>query len=372
MLTWQEMGALTRTARRSILLGMDGFRIRVGDVEIAVPDVEGLVRLAERGKLRRTDQVRTTEGWVAAQDVAALREKFTADPWDAWADVDSVDAQSMYRQMTERGEEPEELPADAMAVVPDAPLRARATVSLPEIDPEPETDEVSGGELIAFPRTASSAPPKAGGIIRPRRGPSAPAAQPLVRWSRLLSFVVAGALLLMMSYAWVNVNANSRAGIDPAAEPAVARARPAGGPTDTVPDSLIKLDAELRSKLPSVPRMVAKPGDLGDALTIELIQLGVNVIGVEANVVKWVGRKKDEPKTAEIRVTFESSGDLAREMGAMAMVLGRYKRFYRLELPILEVIERTTGGRTALDPEKVEQLYQGRMPLGKFLSEIGR
>ncbi|MFZ5475215.1 MAG: hypothetical protein ACOZNI_00445 [Myxococcota bacterium] len=346
---------------------MEGFRIRRGGVEVAVPDVAGLIRLARAGELARTDEVRTVTGWVRVDEVAELAALVRNDPWAAWENVDEVDAAALYRRMVEVVGDPEELPAEALAPVPEPKAKRPATpppAGPPsvEIEPlEPELDD--GGEVIDFPRPEKKRPPTE---VRPRpaRPDKRAAAEPAVRTSRVLAWVVAGLLVLGVGWSWLNF-----AGTPPAAKAPSAAPR-SEAPPPSVADGLIKLDAELHRLLPREPRVVKEPGDLADALMVELVQLGVSVASVDAPVTKWVGRRLDEPKTAEVRVAFHTSGDLTRDISAIAIVIGRYKSLYKLDVPVVEITEQSQNRTMSFDAAAAEALYKGRIPLGKFLAEL--
>ena len=87
-------------------------------------------------------------------------------------------------------------------------------------------------------------------------------------------------------------------------------------------------------------------------------------------VTKWIGRTGDEPKSAEVRISYRSGGDLTRELGAIALVVGRYKRFYRLDIPVFEVTEVGARGVTRIRAEDAEAYYQARMSLEDLLKTL--
>jgi hypothetical protein len=350
---------------------MEGFRIRRDGVEIAVPDVAGLIRLAREGGLAHTDEVRTAGGWLRVEEVAELRALVRNDPWAAWEKVDEVDATALYRKMVEVVGDPEELPAEALAPVP-APKAKRpappVSVEPLPLDPgaaDPDLDD-DGGEVIDFPRRESRRPPPDVPIRPARPRPDRRRPEPAVRASRVGAWVVAGLLLLLVGYAWIRVG-GAPTGVTQAPPPSATKAAP---PSSSAGDAMIQLDAELRGKLPPLPKEVKEKGDLADALMVEMVQLGVSVAKVDAPVTKWVGRRLDEPKVAEVRVLWQSSGDLTRDIAAIALVVGRYKKHYQLDLTALELTEQATNKVLALDPVAVEAFYLGRTPLGKFLTAV--
>lgn len=368
---------------------MDGFRIRRDGDEIVVPDVAALLDLARAGRLGGADEIRTARGWVRADQLPELKGHLGGDPWSAWADLDTVDAPGLYRRMVEGGE-PEELPDEALAPVdrrvvvvhgpppsipevaitpledpaPPAPAAPvvrpvpRPPTPLPARPARPPDPDVGPGEVLDFPRP----PPLPDFPSRPRRPAGTTVA---VRASRLVFVLVLGGLALAMGLSWMRVQGRGGdAGAGPTA--AVGSATPETSPAK----AMLALEQELRANLSPTPRVVRTQDDLQDAVMVELVQFGVDVQSVDVRVTHWVGRKRDEPKTAEVRVTFRKSDDVGRDIGAIALVVGRYKRLYRLDLPVFEVVEAGSGGRTVLDPDKAELFYQARLPLGRFLAEI--
>jgi hypothetical protein len=130
------------------------------------------------------------------------------------------------------------------------------------------------------------------------------------------------------------------------------------------------VDDQLRLALPQSPRPVTKPGDLSDALYLELAQQKLDVVMADGLVTRWSGRLGDQPRSAEVRIQFRSAGDLTRELAAVALVVGRYKRSYGLDIPVFEVVELGTGGVTRIDPAKAEAYYQDRLAIEALLSSI--
>ncbi|MDO9280277.1 MAG: hypothetical protein Q7U06_00070, partial [Pseudomonadota bacterium] len=337
--------------------------------------------LVASGEVRPTDEVATPDGWIRVDQHPLLRAPARgADPWAAWSDVDSVDAASLYRKMVDApADEVTELPSDALtpmfevnrgevnrgevtrgevngAEVPPVqappvqaprppPVVDRAPVSLepvraarpaahPLLEPLPE----DGAEVIDFPR--QRAPTRE--FVLPPTARRATAPPPLVRTTRLVVMVLVGLLMVMVGYAWIRMNAYTGVGAGTLA----ARTAPTRPPAATAApiSPLVELDAQLRADLTPHPRDVKEPGDLSDALMIELMRQRLDVIDASGLVTKWIGKKGDEPKTAEVRITYRSGGDMSRELGAIALVVGRYKRFYRMDMPVFEVVEAGARG----------------------------
>ena len=192
-----------------------------------------------------------------------------------------------------------------------------------------------------------------------------PSPPPLVRGSRVLALVVAGVLILGLGRAWIQVGAMSNAGVSEP-EPKKTAVEPAP------PSPLVALDVEIRHLLSPTPRAVEKAGDLSDALLVELVSARLEVIQADGLVTKWVGRHADEPKSAEVRIRYRSAGDMSRELGTIALIVGRYKRTFRLDMPVFEVTEVGTGGVTRIDADKAEAYYQARITLEELLQSIAK
>jgi hypothetical protein len=71
-----------------------------------------------------------------------------------------------------------------------------------------------------------------------------------------------------------------------------------------------------------------------------------------------------------VHVRLSSDRDLPRQFGAIALVVGRYKRSLRLDIPVLEVIVPGPDGllSTTLDPKAAEEFYIARITLEALLT----
>ncbi len=370
---------------------MDGYRIRRGGFERSVADEATMRALAAAGELRGTDEIQTQRGWIRADQHPLLGGMLRGgDPWSAWSDVESVDAASLYKKMVDTplpdDGELTELPFDALSPMveinrPVHPAPAAAHAHAPPAASEAarpisapanglsEFDLLamrtgSGAEVIDFPRTRPAVPE-----VRLPARPSArrPAPPPLVRPARLVGMIVAGLGLLALGYGWIRVSAYSGEGAGTrAARTTTART----AVTEPAVSPLVELDADLRSLLAAHPRDVKEAGDFSDALLVELVQLRVEVIEANGLVTKWIGKKGDEPKSAEVRVSYRSAGDMSRELGAIALVVGRYKRFFRMDMPVFEVTEVGARGVTRIDANQAEAYYQARITLEELLTSL--
>ena len=118
-------------------------------------------------------------------------------------------------------------------------------------------------------------------------------------------------------------------------------------------------------------RVARREGDLTDAILLDLAQMQVRTRSVDTRVVRWTGRKLDEPRAAEVRIGWDPGDDPDRELGAIALVVGRYARSYRMDLPVFTV-ENASGAVLAPRNTDVQEFYLGRLDLHRFLATLGR
>lgn len=380
---------------------MAGYRIRRGNQEFPVADLEGLSRLAREGRLAGEDQVGTEEGWVSASSIPELRPHFETDPWAAWDHAEEASAEEVYREALQTSPDASELPVAAVVplMVVESRIPELETVEpLPEVLPEaaavpeappavepphpegrwvpkenrPELAVVTGGqphldgkdrrstlerprsertvdgtEVIQFPRTIRPLPD----LPRPERPKNRYASFRILTWGFVM--VMVGLL------GWVSMQLGRTT---PMINEVPAK-------TPVVESPVAVLERQLRASLPHDPRPVAQAGDLSDNLTVELQQLHVDTVLVDALVTKWAGRKEDEPQSAEIRVTFHSRGALEAEMGAIGLAVGRYVHLYRLKIPVFEVtvVNGDKAAKRTFDGARACQFYEGTLKLEQYL-----
>lgn len=349
---------------------MATIRVRSDGVELELADEVELEGMRARGLLDPGAERWDGEAWVLlARTSRAAR---AADPWSAWsaadagvaappppeddvADLPVAAVAPMPRPVVSRGIDaipdvaitplPDEAPATA-APPPVAAPRPRPT---PPPTPPPTTP-VPPGEVIDFPRRARE----------PVRPPPSAAPVPLVRPGRLFGMILV--LMLLLGGAWAVLELSS-----PTAAPVVSvgKAR-----TPRPVDPLAAVEAELRKAHIGPVREVRGPGDLDDALLLDLQQLGVQVVSVRAPVVRWTGRKKDDPAAAEVHVTFKPGPDQNRDLGAIGLAVGRYKLKYNLQVDPFEIIMEgdRTRAATTLDPAVAERFVQGRATLSELVA----
>ena len=94
---------------------------------------------------------------------------------------------------------------------------------------------------------------------------------------------------------------------------------------------------------------------------------------VHAPVVGWAGRKSDVPQAAEIHVTVRTNQvDFDRDVGAVALVAGKYIQRYSLDVPVFELTFDglgTTPLTLSVEGERARQFYLQRKTLLQFLTK---
>ncbi len=333
-------------------------RIRTGGNEFEVEDEAALTLLRERGVVAEDAERWVGGGWRPVQTREGVDRAPASDPWDAWSAVDDGAAEAaLHRVVHVAEEEVAELPVGSVAAMPRAIVVARPPPPVPVAEP-PRPQEPAA----APPPLAPPAPRDLGLLIgfpeRKRRPPPPPIADeavPLIRPWRLLGMIAGG--LLLLAGAWAAAEMTRP-------EPTVPAVTKAGRPPPVV-DPLKETERRLRAVALGATRPVRAPGQLEDAMTIELQKLGLRVVSVRAPVTRWTGRKDDDPATAEVHVTFRSDGELDAELGAIQLVTGRYKIAYTLDISVIEaILEDDQGTRaTHLDANRAQRFAQGRIGL---------
>ncbi len=361
---------------------VSAYRLRRAGREFLVIDREALIQMAANGQVRHGDDAWYQERWQPVGALPELQGKLGADPWSAWEENDGAGAESIVARFQAPDAEPEEIAPDAIEPVP--PPEGRRLVvrrppeptlvpeDLPDDDrdaPSPGPDEAGErGQVIDFPRPRrpidrSDMPPNT------PRGPP-----PVVRASRVLMGLFLGGCLLALGWLYMSIIGSSEGTQAPKVRPpATTTATPlvGSGPAD---DALHQMVASLRTRLPQEVQTVKKPGDLGDAILIELQNLQTSVEGVDATVTQWTGPKGDRPKSASVVVTFHDTQSLNRDLLSFGLVLGRYQRAYpELKIPDARVVFHADDGDRGLtiDAESCLEVYSARITVQKYLELAG-
>ncbi len=345
----------------------------------AVGDAGALRARARSGRLRRDDEVREAGGaWAPAGTHPALNGAW-GDVWSAWDGADEVNARDVYRAMTE--DAVPDLPAHALSPDDAADDDEPEAVEMADLTPIAEAPRVTPPRAPVRPMTiapASAAPARdlsadLEAFELPKRTPRASGGRSsTVRV--VVSFLGAVVLLGAGTFLWSTTSstnarlARRNARIDEVtAETSAPRtsAKPSADPAATA--QVRQKESQLRATVPSMLRDVKKEGDLSDALLLDLAQMQVRVHSVDTRIVRWTGRRRDEPRAAEVRIGWTAGDDRDREVAAIALVVGRYARAYRMDLPVF-TMQDASGVAITPRAADVEAFYLGRMDLGRFLA----
>lgn len=172
--------------------------------------------------------------------------------------------------------------------------------------------------------------------------------------------------------------ASTRSPSDPVAVPATA-AQP-GAPA-AVDQTYDLLERELRGQMMSGVQELGDADALESALLVELNRVRLQVVQVDVTVLAPPpapdGEAAGALEVVEIRLRLRTDGkELDRELGAAALVVGKYMTHHALGVPLLEVaFEGLADGklmRRSLDAEQAQQLYLARLSLADFLRDLTR
>ena len=301
------------------------------------------------------------------------------------------------RKKKKKSEEPVEAPAEPPEVGRRGPKFVVET-SPDAPSPEPMKPPPERGKVISFPeggrrRTRplkTSAQPAAREASEPRHQPRRrPEPSPLdsiqARYFGYLFVILVACLAVGVGvwYVWSLATWSSQ---DPLGHSLGAEAPKTSGETvvevaevtepfvepkeegDALQPVLDDLKANMVHDIVELPPNDITP--LEDALFFELMKL-VNVKDQDIQVLTWDAEGMPEQMAFEIRV--RSAGDPHRELGAVALVVGKYIDHYELIVRSFEVVrvdeEKGTAGTYTLSPEKAVALYRDDMGLLEALSE---
>ena len=137
-------------------------------------------------------------------------------------------------------------------------------------------------------------------------------------------------------------------------------------------DPLLSLELELKSKLMPNAQTVSPANSLSDALRVDLEYVGLDIIRIDAEVLKWTGRNLDLPKVATIVISIESRGELEHEFILASLVVAKYSVRYYLDMPTFEIKIRDNDGVFAksIQTEKAQFLYLQPGSLSTFIKSM--
>lgn len=407
--------------------GLPYYRVKLDDALVQCA-LEELLELASQGQVRADTLIIPpfSESWQAAdtlielsthlQTTTAAPAPAPADPWSAWEDMADAAPEE------EDEEEDWEDGSTELTMRPIRPPKRLEPPSLPEasihpIDPDPrsappepsalpEPRSPAGvrrlsppatparGKVIAFP--GSRTQPTTDGSYAlaqhdfptftppPPQAPRSDAIAVLtysIKWGRLIGLLGAGFAVLAVVWFYIHGTATATFPPHPGAAPiAVSRApgTPATAPAPetalTPSDSYAAMEQGIRDRMSMDVLDIRATGDLEDAMFIELQRAGLDVASISAEVLRWGGRRGDVPELADFRVRLRSTpGQLDRELGTAAIVIGKYIARYDLSVAHFEVILEIDGREPTgwpLNPDFARELFTQRITLLEFLTGL--
>ena len=408
-------------------------RVLLGDQELMLDGIDDVVALAREGRIDGATRVSLpgSRTWQTASSLPQVAAHLQRDPWAAWDEMDSSAADAAFEAYAESTDEPPPPPAPdpepadeavsdedteggrvppSLEDLPVEAMRPMATTSAGRMVVEtPRRKRVTPprtGQVIAFPgggggraAAVASLPSTALSDVRPTPVPTPlppmvlpdrlpvalPASAPAsagsgTRWWRL-ALIAGGAITVMLIGQWyitTTATAVFPPPVAPTAGPPPATPAPSGvvapAQVPKASSAYVELEAELRARMIDTPRDISSPGQLEDALLIELTRMQVQTASIEAPVLTWAGRKNDVPQSAEIHIRYNSSpGQLERELAGIGLVVGRYVHSYALEVPVMDVIIEREGAeprQLAIDAAVAQRFYLKRVDLQAFLDAL--
>lgn len=104
-------------------------------------------------------------------------------------------------------------------------------------------------------------------------------------------------------------------------------------PNSAQSDALYTLESTLKGMIRSTSQEVSPEQPLSDALRIDLEYVGLEIIRIDAKVLKWKGRMLDKPRAASIELIVSSNGEMENELILATLVIAKYSVLYYLEMP---------------------------------------
>ncbi len=394
------------------------YRVRVDAEETSV-SLRELIALAREGKIAHDTRVRPPGGdWCQAAALPEVAEVLQSDPWSAWDEMDEETAETAIQAYV-RPTGPVDFDLFDPTEPVDPELPEPQVEMLPEmlpdsaVDPMSETDRSPPpprrGQVIAFPGPARDGGVRGATALKtspdhraeiatlPRRDlpqisdlsqlrDQRPAPRvPRIRWGPLTAFaslMVAGIVSLNIYMETVVTQKLGRAAPRSATDASVG-APPVPGPTEAGPAAAepievsskepnvdVAIERDLRDRMTDRPQEIREPGDLEDALLIELKRMPLADLRVKARVLTWSTGRHPAPEVAEIVVDLTPE-ELDREIAAVALVVGRYIHRLALDVRRLDLRFRSNGALVALPiaPEQARAFYRRKISLAELLAD---
>ncbi len=163
------------------------------------------------------------------------------------------------------------------------------------------------------------------------------------------------------------------AATQPETEPVAAvHAQPDAQQEAAFISELEALVAELRSRIPATTiDLGTGTDDLANALLIELSNMKLGTVKVDAPVLSWTGARNDVPELVDITVRLSSRGSIERELATVGLVVGKYVQRYGFTVNTFSIVVVDEAGVSRgrnMDADAARNLWTGRMGLYSFLT----
>ena len=194
-------------------------------------------------------------------------------------------------------------------------------------------------------------------------------------WIRLTLLVAPGALVLFFIRAFVISEAQTV--FPDSTNPSetveqVLNDQNAPIPTNTQSATLYALESTLKSKLRSNAQNVTPEQSLSDALRVDLEYVGLDIVRIDARVLKWKGRLLNQPKSASISIVINSNGEVETEFILASLVVAKYSVRYYLEMPRFTIViqDGDLALTKTISTEKAQFLYLQPGSLKDFIAAL--
>ncbi len=398
-------------------------------------DRETVVRMARIGQLGPADGVRESReaDFVEARTLGWLAEAFEGDPWDAWEELDGTDPEEAWsaaavpvaaeqdeiedtdvtkRERLEDTEEAPPAPSPTLSVSfkPAAEERPPKKESAGPVPPAPppalaaEATPEERGKVIAFPSSRPARPPPSGSelpaallqplpvqdlvpndsdSVRLHGAPPPESPKPLYPWLVGMAMVMflAGFTLVIYSIQrdarWTSGTVSNPAPTVAVAEvPEPAEPEPTPEPVEVDEADLVSeleaLRADLKERIPASPiTLSGGPDDLESALLIELSNMKLGPVKVDAPVLSWTGAQNDVVEVADVEVRLPDNDSIERQLAVVGLVVGKYLQHYGFQIRTFSVVVTGDDGvsrKRQMDPVAARHLWSGRKDLYGFLT----
>ena len=194
-------------------------------------------------------------------------------------------------------------------------------------------------------------------------------------WFRLMILVVPGAFILFFIRAFVISEAQTvfpESGNPEIVDTEALREGNAPVPTNTQSDALYELESTLKSKLRQNTQLVTPEQSLSDALRVDLEYVGLDIVRIDARVLKWKGRLLNQPKSASITIVVSSNGEVETEFILASLVVAKYSVRYYLEMPRFTIViqDGDVALSKTISTEKAQFLYLQPGSLKDFIRAL--